>query len=155
MYDGFREMFDEVSRRLPEVDVSIFAAAVADFRPVDPAEGKLKRADVGPNMELMLTENPDVAGGTRESRKAGSIAVGFALETASLLENGQKKLESKEFDLLVANGATEEGAGFEVETNRVTLLSDGDPAEQLPLLSKDEVAEIILDRITGFVESRQ
>ena len=71
------------------------------------------------------------------------------------MENGQKKLESKEFDLLVANDATEEGAGFEVETNSVTLLSDGDPAEQLPLLSKDEVAEIILDRITGLVESRQ
>lgn len=150
-----QEMFDEVSEGLPEADVSIFASAVADFRPADPSEVKLKRADVGPELALSLTENPDVAGGTRERRKTGSIAVGFALETQSLLENGHKKLEAKAFDLLVANDATEEGAGFEVDTNRVTLLTPGKPHEELPLLSKDEVAEIILDRVTSLLESRQ
>ena len=150
-----QEMFDEVSEGLPEADVSIFASAVADFRPADPSEVKLKRADVGPELALSLTENPDVAGGTRERRKTGSIAVGFALETQSLLENGHKKLEAKDFDLLVANDATEEGAGFEVDTNRVTLLTPGKPHEELPLLSKDEVAEIILDRVTSLLESRQ
>ncbi len=149
-----QEMFDEVSGSLPEVDVSIFASAVADFRPVDPAEGKIKRAEVGPEMALTLTENPDVAGGTRERRKEGSIAVGFALETEDLLKNGHKKLESKGFDLLVANDATEEGAGFEVETNRVTLLTSEEPNEELPLLSKNEVAEIVLDRVTRLLESR-
>ena len=97
---------------------------------------------------LSLTENPDVAGGTRERRKAGSIAVGFALETEALLENGQKKLESKGFDILVANDATEEGAGFEVDTNRVTLLMKGEPSEECPLMSKNEVADTILDRVT-------
>ena len=150
-----KEMFDQVSEGLPEADVSIFASAVADFRPADSSEGKLKRADVGPELALSLTENPDVAGGTRERRKTGSIVVGFALETRSLLENGQKKLETKDFDLLVANDATEEGAGFEVDTNRVTLLTPGKPNEELPLLSKDEVAEIILDRVTSLLESRQ
>ncbi len=150
-----QEMFDEVSEGLPETDVSIFASAVADFRPADPSEGKLKRADVGPELALSLTENPDVAGGTRERRKTGSIVVGFALETRSLLENGQKKLETKDFDLLVANDATEEGAGFEVDTNRVTLLTPGKPNEELRLLSKDQVAEIILDRVTSLLESRQ
>ncbi len=150
-----KEMFDHVSEGLPEADVSIFASAVADFRPADSSEGKLKRADVGPELALSLTENPDVAGGTRERRKTGSIVVGFALETRSLLENGQKKLETKDFDLLVANDATEEGAGFEVDTNRVTLLTPGKPNEELPLLSKDEVAEIILDRVTSLLESRQ
>ena len=150
-----QEMFDEVSDGLPEADVSIFASAVADFRPADPSEGKLKRADVGPELALSLIENPDVAGGTRERRKTGSIVVGFALETRSLLENGQKKLETKDFDLLVANDATEEGAGFEVHTNRVTLLALGKPNEELPLLSKDEVAEIVLDRVTSLLESRQ
>ena len=150
-----KEMFDQVSEGLPEADVSIFASAVADFRPADSSEGKLKRADVGPELALSLTENPDVAGGTRERRKTGSIVVGFALETRSLLENGQKKLEAKDFDLLVANDATEEGAGFEVDTNRVTLLTPGKPNEDLPLLSKDEVAEIILDRVTSLLESRQ
>ena len=150
-----QEMFDEVSEGLPEADVSIFASAVADFRPADPSESKLKRADVGPELALSLTENPDVAGGTRERRKTGSIVVGFALETRPLLENGQKKLETKDFDLLVANDATEEGAGFEVHTNRVTLLTPGKPNEELPLLSKDQVAEIILDRVTSLLESRQ
>ncbi len=150
-----REMLDAVSGSLPEIDVSIFASAVADYRPKDPADGKLKRAEVGPEFALPLTENPDVAGGTREHRKAGSIVVGFALETEALLENGQKKLESKGFDLLVANDATEEGAGFEVETNRVTLLTKGEPSEALALLSKDEVAEIILDRVARLIESRK
>jgi phosphopantothenoylcysteine decarboxylase/phosphopantothenate--cysteine ligase len=143
-----REMFDEVSQALPEVDVSIFASAVADFRPVNATQGKLKRDEVGPELVLSLTENPDVAGGTRERRKAGSIAVGFALETEALLENGQKKLESKGFDILVANDATEEGAGFEVDTNRVTLLMKGEPSEECPLMSKNEVADTILDRVT-------
>ncbi len=149
-----REMFDRVSEGLPEADVSIFASAVADFRPRDASEGKLKRADTGSELALSLTENPDVAGGTRERRKTGSIAVGFALETGSLLENGRKKLEAKDFDLLVANDATEEGAGFEVETNRVTLLARGRLSEELSLLSKHEVAEIVLDRIDGLLELR-
>ena len=74
-----REMFDEVSRSLPEVDVSIFAAAVADFRPVDPAEDKLKRADVGPKMELSLTENPDVAGRNARVSQDGVDRGGFCL----------------------------------------------------------------------------
>ena len=147
-----REMFGRVSEGLPEADVSIFASAVADFRPRDPSTGKLKRAHVGSEFTLDLTENPDVAGGTREIRKAGSIAVGFALETQSLLENGRKKLDAKDFDLLVANDATEGGAGFEVETNRVTLLARSQPNEELPLLSKNEVAEIILDRIESLLE---
>ncbi len=149
-----REMFDRASEGLPEADVSIFASAVADFRPRDASEGKLKRADTGSELALSLTENPDVAGGTRERRKTGSIAVGFALETGSLLENGREKLEAKDFDLLVANDATEEGAGFEVETNRVTLLARGQLSEALSLLSKHEVAEIVLDRIEGLLELR-
>ncbi len=150
-----REMFDEVSRLLPEIDVSVFASAVSDYRPVDAAEDKLKKADVGPELLLNLIENPDVAGGTRGLRKAGSIAVGFALETGDLVENAHKKLESKGFDLLVANDATEEGAGFEVETNRVTLLRRGEPSQEFPLSSKSEVAEIILDEVTELMESRQ
>ena len=145
--ESAREMFDAVSGSLPEVDVSMFAAAVADFRPDEVADGKLKRADLGPEMTVSLVENPDVAGDTMDRRKGGSITVGFALETADLLKNGQKKLESKGFDLLVANDATEDGAGFEVETNRVTLLTAGGATEDVPLSSKHEVAEIILDRI--------
>jgi phosphopantothenoylcysteine decarboxylase/phosphopantothenate--cysteine ligase len=148
-----QDMLDSVSEHLPEADVSIFAAAVADYRPADPSEEKLKRADVGLDMTLTFTENPDVALETRALRKTGSISVGFALETKSLMENAQAKLESKGFDVIVANEAEAEGAGFEVETNRVLLLRADVKAEELPLLPKDEVAEVILDRVSGIMES--
>jgi len=146
-------MLDSVSEHLPGADVSVFAAAVADYRPADPSEQKLKRADVGSDMTLTFTENPDVALETRSVRKTGSISVGFALETKALMENAQAKLESKGFDLIVANEAEAEGVGFEVETNRVLLLGVDAKAEELPLLPKDEVAEVILDRISGIMES--
>ena len=148
-----REMLECVSQHLPEADVSVFASAVADYRPANPSEEKLKRADAGEETTLELAENPDVAGETRTARKAGSVAVGFALETESLVENARAKLESKGFDLIVANRADEEGAGFDVDTNRVVLLGADGETEELPLLAKDEVAEVILDRVSGIVES--
>jgi len=147
-----REMLECVSEHLAEADVSVFASAVADYRPATPSEEKLKRADVGPETTLTLAENPDVAGETRAVRKAGSVSVGFALETHSLLENARAKLESKGFDLIVANEAEAEGAGFEVDTNRVLLLGADGETEELPLLAKDEVAEVILDRVSEIVE---
>ena len=148
-----REMLQCVSELLPEADVSVFASAVADYRPANSSEEKLKRADVGPEMTLALAENPDVAGETRAARKAGSVSVGFALETTSLVENARAKLESKGFDMIVANEAEGEGAGFEVDTNRVVLLGVDREPEELPLLAKDEVAEMILDRVSEIVES--
>ncbi len=147
------EMLECVREHLPEADVSVFAAAVADYRPADTSKEKLKRVDVGPEMALTLLENPDVARSTLNMRKAGSVSVGFALETTSLLENARAKLESKSFDLIVANDADEEGAGFEADTNRVTLLRGEGEIEELPLLAKDEVAEVILDRVAGMIES--
>ena len=150
--ESAREMYDEVDARIGEADVSIFAAAVADYRPEDARAQKMKRRDSGEALAIGLVENPDVARDTMGRRKAGSLAVGFALETTDLLANGRKKLEAKGFDLLVANDATEEGAGFEVETNRVTLLRpEGDP-EALPLASKDEIADEILDRVARGLE---
>ena len=80
-------------------------------------------------------------------RKPGSVTVGFALETSDLLANAKKKLEEKEFDFIVANDAMGEGSGFDVETNRVAILSPGSDPEMLPLMSKDTVAEEILDRV--------
>lgn len=141
------EMDDAVRRHIGEADVVVFSAAVADFRPSDVHAEKIKRAVTGTGMEVRLTENPDIAAGTRDLRKPGAVCVGFALETQDLVENASKKLQAKGFDLVVANSADEDGAGFDVETNRVTLISrDADPQE-LPLLSKHEVAEILVDRI--------
>lgn len=146
------EMHDSVAERLADADVSIFSAAVADFRPTDPRERKLKKDDTGGRFTISVTENPDVAGDTRSERKPGSVTVGFALETDDLLENASKKLREKGFDLLVANNATEAGAGFGVSTNRVTFLDTDGSTEALPLLSKDEVADALLDRIARLLD---
>ena len=153
--ESAEEMFASVSKKLPDADVSIFAAAVSDYRVVDPFSAKLKRSETGPELTLTLTENPDVAGGTRDLRKKGSLSVGFALETECLVENARSKLESKGFDLIVANDVGEAGAGFEVETNRVTLLGAHGEGEELPLSSKHEVAEAILDRVSDLLEPPQ
>lgn len=149
------EMDAAVTARVAEADVTVFAAAVADYRPADPHGGKLKREETGSELSIALEENPDVAGGTVGRRKAGSVSVGFALETDDVAANAEKKLERKRFDLLVANDAGEEGAGFEVETNRVTIFRAGEQPTDLPLLSKDEVAEEILDRVDGVLASRR
>jgi phosphopantothenoylcysteine decarboxylase/phosphopantothenate--cysteine ligase len=142
-----REMLEAVAGGIGSADLSVFAAAVADFRPAEAEEDKVKRETVGEGFAVALAPNPDIAGETRGRRKAGSVTVGFALETSDLLANARKKLEKKDFDLLVANDVTQEGAGFDVETNRVTILSAEGEAEALPLMSKDAVAEEILDRV--------
>ncbi|MDP2956733.1 MAG: bifunctional phosphopantothenoylcysteine decarboxylase/phosphopantothenate--cysteine ligase CoaBC [Longimicrobiales bacterium] len=143
------EMLEAVAGLIPSADVSIFAAAVADFRPEAAFDKKVKRTEVDGALTLRLAANPDIAAETRGLRKAGSVAVGFALETHDVLANARRKLEAKGFHLLVANDATEAGSGFEVDTNRVTLLDASGGVEELPLQPKDEVAEAVLDRVAS------
>ena len=150
-----QEMHDAVATRIGDTNVNVFSAAVADFRPADARQSKLKRSDTGGTMTVDLTQNPDVANDTRSARKAGSINVGFALETGDVLVHAAAKLERKGFDLLVANDATEEGAGFGVSTNRVTVLLPDGSNEPLPLLSKDEVADEVLDRVRPLLQRRE
>lgn len=145
------EMHEAVSRFLPQADVSVFAAAVADFRPSDPSEHKLKRSRPGDLDMVRLVPNPDIAMDTRSQRRAGSVTVGFALETEDLMENARGKLDRKGFDLIVANAAGDPQAGFEAPTNRVTLLGRDGTAESLGLLPKDEVAELILERVSSLL----
>lgn len=141
-----REMLAAVEERVGEADVSIYAAAVADYRPPEASEAKIKREKTGETLDLSLVRNPDVARETAAARKEGSVVVGFALETDDLVENAARKLEAKGFDLLVANDLGE-GSGFEWDTNRVTLLRPDAEPEALPLLTKDAVAEEVLDRV--------
>ena len=141
------EMYDAVQGLVSSADVTVFAAAVADFRPLEAKAQKVKRAETGDSLTVPLVANPDVAADTMGLRKQGSFAVGFALETNDLLVNAQKKLEAKDFDLLVANDATEVGSGFEVPTNRVTFLSRDGAPEELPLMSKEAVAEELIERV--------
>lgn len=138
------EMHAAVGERIGESELNIFAAAVADFRPADPFEEKLKRAEVGSELKIGLTANPDIAAETKSLRRDGAVTVGFALETSDLVENARRKLEHKGFDLIVANDATDPLAGFDVDTNVATLVwRDGEP-EALSAMTKHELAERIL-----------
>jgi phosphopantothenoylcysteine decarboxylase/phosphopantothenate--cysteine ligase len=148
-------MRDAVAERIGRADVTVFAAAVADYRPAEARSQKVKREVAGESLAVALEANPDIAQATRDARKPGSLSIGFALETSDLVANATKKLASKGFDLIVANDATEEGAGFEVATNRVTILAEGREPEALPLLSKDEVAEEVLDRASALLARRR
>jgi phosphopantothenoylcysteine decarboxylase/phosphopantothenate--cysteine ligase len=145
------EMADAVRAALADADVLIMAAAPADFRPVDVAAQKIKKLGAPTSIALAPTE--DILLGTSGER-GRAVVVGFALETESILANGRAKLRTKGLDLIVINDATEAGAGFGVDTNRVTLLAgDGEP-EALPLMSKADVADAILDRVEGMVRGR-
>jgi phosphopantothenoylcysteine decarboxylase/phosphopantothenate--cysteine ligase len=138
------EMAAAVAAALPLADLLLMAAAPADYRPTAPLDRKAKRGEGALRLELEPT--PDILAGTAGSRKTGAIVVGFALETGDAVAGAQAKLKAKQLDLVVANDATEPGAGPEVETNRVTLVSR-DAIKPLPLLSKDDAAEAILDRV--------
>jgi phosphopantothenoylcysteine decarboxylase/phosphopantothenate--cysteine ligase len=139
------EMEHAVRAELPLADVLVMAAAPADFRPSSPSQGKRPRVDGA--LAIPMEPTGDVLDATRGVRKPGSMIVGFALETGDALAKGLAKLERKGLDLIVVNDALEPGAGFEKDTNRVAMLSrDGTP-QILPLQSKREVAEAILDRV--------
>lgn len=145
------EMRDVVARELPDADVLIMAAAPADFRPRAPAGSKIKKSAAPEPIELEGT--PDILADTRPLRRNGIVSVGFALETDDALANAHAKLEAKGLDLIVLNVAGETGAAFDVDTNRVTLVSR-ESVEELPLSAKSEVAEAILNRIEGKLRGR-
>ncbi len=142
------QMADSVRAAIGDADALIMAAAVADFRPSAPATSKIKKSSAVSAIELEPA--PDILKSTREHRAKDLKVVGFALETDAHEENARKKLAEKGLDLIVLNDATEPGAGFEVNTNKVTILrGDTDDVERLPLMPKDEVADAILDRLAA------
>jgi phosphopantothenoylcysteine decarboxylase / phosphopantothenate---cysteine ligase len=143
--ESTREMEDAVRAELPAADVLVMAAAPADFRPSHPSDGKRPRVDGA--QAIPMEPTGDVLDATRSVRKPGSMMVGFALETGDALAKGLAKLERKGLDLIVVNDALEPGAGFEKDTNRVALLSRDGTRRILPLQSKREVAEAILDTV--------
>jgi len=146
------DMLDAVTAGLPTTDALIMAAAPADFRSADPASSKIKK-ERAPDA-IPLTAAPDILKSTMASRPPGLVVVGFALETEDVLANAALKLESKALDLIVVNDATEPGAGFAVDTNRVTLVGRDGRQEQLPLMDKRDVADAILDRVEGLLHGR-
>ena len=146
------DMKDALDRALPSTDVLIMAAAPADFRPAQPVPSKIKKTDSPAPISLAPTT--DILQSTRDKRRADAVIVGFALETNDALANGRRKLASKDLDLIVVNDATEPGAGFATDTNRVTLIARDGAETALPLMSKTEVADAILDRVEALIGGR-
>lgn len=134
-----------VRRALPNADLLIMAAAPADYRPAAPVDRKRPRQEG--SLAISLESTTDILMATRPARKPGALIVGFALETGDAVEKAVAKLARKGLDLIVVNDALEPGAGFEVDTNQVTILDAAGGRVDLPLASKVAVAEAILDRV--------
>ena len=134
-----------VAAELPTADVLVMAAAPADFKPLERAGVKTPRSEG--SRQIALAPTRDILTDTRALRRPGALIVGFALETGDALIKGQAKLARKDLDLIVVNDALEPGAGFEVETNAVTILARNGTRIDVPLASKAKVAEAILDAV--------
>jgi phosphopantothenoylcysteine decarboxylase/phosphopantothenate--cysteine ligase len=141
--ESAQEMARAVLDRFADVDAVVMAAAVADFRPKAAAAEKLKKRDGVP--EVLLEPTTDILAALGQA-KDGQFVVGFAAETERVRENAAEKLAAKRVDLMVANDVSAPDSGFEVDTNRAVLLDAGG-AEDLPLLSKAALADVILDRV--------
>jgi phosphopantothenoylcysteine decarboxylase / phosphopantothenate---cysteine ligase len=146
------QMAAAVGENLGDADVLIMAAAPADFRSAEPSGEKIKKASRPDSIRLESTV--DILKTTRDRRRAGSVIVGFALETQDLEESARSKLRDKGLDLVIANSATEEGAGFNVDTNIVSIFNADGESEALPLMTKAEVADAILDRVERLLHGR-
>ena len=138
------DMLAAIQDVLPETDILIKAAAVADYRPATVADNKMKKKDG--DLSIPLARTQDILGWVAQNRHPGLFVCGFSMETQNMLENSRAKLEKKSLDMIVANNLKVEGAGFGVETNVVTLITK-DEVTQLPLMGKDEVASQLLEHI--------
>ena len=141
------EMFEAVKREFEDADIVIKAAAVADYTPVESADQKLKKGSG--DLSIKFERTRDILSYLGNNKREGQMVIGFAAETQNLLENGKKKLQKKKADLIVLNDISDNEAGFGVDTNKVTLISH-DSVEELPLMTKKEVAYRLLDRISQF-----
>ena len=143
------QMYEAVHVEFPNSDVVIMAAAVADYTVANPATEKIKREkQSGDEMILTLTKNPDILKSLGESKRHQTL-IGFALETHNGIANAQEKLRRKNLDVIVLNNPNDEGAGFNTDTNIVTIITRQGTTEQLHRMSKFDVANAILDRING------
>jgi len=140
------EMQKAVTAAVKKADALLMAAAVADYQPKTAAKAKIKKDS--PSLTVELVKTPDILAGVQ----GGVLKVGFAAESEDLIANAKKKLEQKGLAMIVANDITAADSGFDVDTNRVTLIDRNGKAEELPLMSKREVAERVLDRVAGLLK---
>lgn len=144
------QMFEQVVKRSGRMDIIIKAAAVADYKPKVVSEQKVKKTEGDITIEMERTQ--DILAYLGTHRKKGQFLCGFSMETENMLENSKKKLEKKQVDMIVANNLKEEGAGFGVDTNVITLIKKQE-IKEFPLLTKEEAAQKIIDEIIFCVES--
>ncbi|MCU1426957.1 MAG: phosphopantothenoylcysteine decarboxylase/phosphopantothenate--cysteine ligase [Actinomycetia bacterium] len=146
-------MHEAVMAHAAGADVVVMAAAVADFRPKAVADQKLKKGDGVP--EVVLEPTIDILSALGRAKRPGQFLVGFAAETESVVEHAAAKLRAKNVDLMVANDVAAEDSGFEVDTNRAVLLDSTGRALELPLMGKDALAGLILDRVADAVAKKE
>ncbi|MBI5252201.1 MAG: bifunctional phosphopantothenoylcysteine decarboxylase/phosphopantothenate--cysteine ligase CoaBC [Desulfomonile tiedjei] len=139
------EMRDRVMDVFRDATVVIKAAAVSDFRPTVTETEKVKKEEMTPT--IVLTKNPDILAELGRIKREDQIIVGFAAETQDVLQNGRTKLRKKNLDMLVLNDVSKPGAGFDCDTNIVRFLHRSGDEEQMEIMSKDKVADLILDRV--------
>jgi phosphopantothenoylcysteine decarboxylase/phosphopantothenate--cysteine ligase len=147
--DTAAQMKRAVAKAVAKADALLMSAAVADYQPKTTAKSKIKKAS--PNLTLELVRTPDILGEV----KGNFIKVGFAAESENLVANAKKKLAKKKLDLIVANDITAKDSGFGVDTNKVTIIAKKGKAESLPLMSKREVADRVLDRVVGMLGEKK
>ncbi|MBA7693676.1 Coenzyme A biosynthesis bifunctional protein CoaBC [subsurface metagenome] len=141
------EMKEAVTKAIAQTDALIMTAAVADYQPKSVAEAKIKKKD-SPSLTLELIRTPDILAEV----KGNFLKVGFAAESEDVVKNAKQKLEKKQLDIIVANDITAADSGFGVDTNKVTLISRDGKVDSLPLLTKIEVADKILDRVVELLK---
>ncbi len=144
------QMRDAVLKRAPQADVVIMAAAVSDYRPQNISPQKIKKGKG--QMTLVLERNPDILAELGQNKPDGQILVGFSMETENVLDNALEKLQKKNLDLIVANDVSQPGAGFGTDTNIVWLIDSSGHKRKLPLMSKRDVADAILDEVKSFLQ---
>ena len=137
-------MFDAITAEAESADIVIKAAAVADYTPLTTAENKIKKSDG--DMRIDLKRTRDIIGTLGANKRQGQFLCGFSMETENMLENSRKKLTKKNLDMVVANNVKDAGAGFQGNTNLITIIT-ADSVTELPLMDKEEAAHAILDRI--------
>lgn len=138
------EMCDAAMKSFADADAAIFAAAVADYRPAETAESKIKRENID-DMTVRMVRNPDIAASCGKLKRAGQTTVGFALETDNESCNAVHKLEKKNLDMVIMNSLRDKGAGFRTDTNKITIFRRGGSVTEYPLKNKREVARDIVD----------
>ena len=142
-----KDMFEAVKKEVNYYDIIIKSAAVADYKPKNYTDDKIKKKDDELSIELERTE--DILKFLGENKKEGQILVGFSMETTNMIENSKAKLVKKNLDMIVANNLKEKGAGFGTETNLVTLITKKEN-KKLPLMSKEKVGDEIFNEILSW-----